>query len=487
MRLILLLLALLMLAPAVLAEDAKKAGKPKKRPPPLPGIHWESDFEKGMAKAERQGRPILFAVNALETEQANNHLASNLYRSNAWGDASRGYVAFCCNPNEHGTGKPNSCRRYPGCDCAAHKQALDWFLARFGLDLISPQHVILEPDGDLAYRKQYFTGVVGPSLLETYLSKVAPKTAYARAGGDREARIKQLAKCPVEEVDAQARRWLDGRDGLAAAALLNVLDDSYDAARRRAVIRALRHTPGLQVPVLAIAAEERVLFPEDEWNETTLWLRTLFEADRTYGVWGATRALVRLGKEVDRNAILRIWAGSAEDESTPGIDDLPERERPAAYEALLLAKDRRANRPNPPRSWTLGREREILRARGIAKVEDLYGLDLKRALADPHPRKLRPLILFADPADVRRNLDGLIETVAKSPWFRVRVAAALRLLEIREPQGGAVVDLLVEAIHDPLERAETRAHAIRILGEDPGQSTAEWRRLMNARVKGGAK
>lgn len=488
MRILAVLLALLLLVPASAAEESKSGAKPKKQAPPPPGIHWEPDFERGQARATREGLPILFAVNALESESANNHLASSLYRSRAWGDATRGYISFCCNPNEHGSSAPGACDRYPGCTCAAHKKALGWFLGRFGQDLISPQHVILEPDGDVAYRKQYYTRVVGPSLLDTYLSRIAPQTAYAQAALRRAAQIKQLSQIPVAELEGAAKPMLSGLDGLAAAALVNVLDDTYEAPRRLAVLRVLRHTPRLQAPVLALAAEERVFYPADESAETLLWIEALFAVDRTYGVWAATRALVRLKKDAERNAILRLWAGTPSEGKDPGIADLPKSERAFAFEALLLAGDRCAQVPNIPASWSQGREREVLRARtttpgGRTAVPGA----LKAALAEGHPRRLRPLILSASAAVVRQEMDGLIDVLAKSPSLRLRVAAALRLLEIRQPQGGAVVRLIRETLNDPIEGPETRAVAVKLLGDDPGQNQEEWERALTAHLQGGAK
>lgn len=481
------LIAAAMILPEAHAEGEGPGAAPRKKPAPIPGIRWERDFEKGLARAARLGRPVFIAVNALENEAANNRLAGQLYRSPAWGEASRGYIAFVCNPNTHGAGAGPTCSRYPGCDCATHRKALDWFLEQYGQDLISPQHVILEPDGDVAYRKQYYTGVVGPSLLENYLSNLDPKAAYARAAGTREKQIRELASCPPEEIGGRAAQWLDGRDGLAAAALVNVLDDAYDESRRTAVIRALSQTPGLQVPVLLLAAEERILFPQDEPAETRLWLETLFAADRRMGIWGATRALVRMDRAADRDAVLRIWAGRTPTAAAPGIDDLPKGERAAAFEALILAGDRRAQAGKTSASWTAGRAREIARARAKTGTRSAASRKLAEALETPNPRVLRPLILDAQVAEIRANEEGLAALLAQAPWQRVRIAAALRLLEIRKAVGGAVAGTLVPAISDPIEGPDARLRAVRILGADPGQSTAEWTRALKSFVSGGAK
>ncbi len=487
MRLIAFVLAWAALSSVVLAGDEKRPAKPKKPPPP-PGIWWADDLAAARKKAMREGRPLLFAINALESESANNRLAQVLYRSRAWGEASRGYVALVCNPNDHMANGEKSCSRYPGHVCTGHQAALLWFTKRFGESLISPQHVILEPDGDVAYRKEYYTGVVGPALLENYLSKVAPRIAYSRAGIGRPEQIKTFAKLPLEEIDAKAKSWLAGSDGLAAAALVNVLDDSYDAPRRAALIRALRHTHDLQLPLLVHAAEERVLYPADEPTETLLWIETLFEADRTTGVWAATRALVRMDDAAEREKVLRIWAGTAADAAAPGIDDLPENERSAAYEALILAKDRRALGTRAPAAWMDGRAGEIARAlrvvgRTTAGTEAVFD----QLSADAAPGRMRSALLTTTAADIRMNQKAIRRILATSHSERVRIAAALALLRVRLSHAGAVVRTIRAALGDPLEGPETRPLAVAILGEDPGQSAVEWTKRLEAHLQGGAK
>ncbi|MDJ0522776.1 MAG: hypothetical protein QNJ90_11975 [Planctomycetota bacterium] len=488
MRPLAFLCAWLALSTPVLAGDGKSAPKPKKPPRPA-GIWWEKDVATGLQRAMREGRPVLFAVNALENERANNRLASVDYRSAAWGEATRGYVAFVCNPNDHMAGGAKSCSRYPGHVCSGHRAALTWFTKRFGDNLISPQHVILEPDGDVAYRKEYYTGVVKPALLEAYLSKLAPRVAYSRAGIGREKKIAELGKRPIDETfEPHVVTWLRSGDGLAAAGVLNALDDSYDAPRRAALIRALRRTPALQVPVLIHAAEERVLYPGDEPAETRAWIATLFAADRASGVWAATRALVRMEDASERDAVLRLWAGTPADAPAPGIDDLPADERAYAYEALILAKDRRALATRVPAAWKAGRELEIARALRQADRTTSTPVDLGKVLSSATPPgTVRRSLLAADEAAVRKAADAVVMKLNHALSARVRIAAALALLKARLPQGGAVVRTILTALDDPLEGTETRAQALRVLGEDPGPDRAEWTRLMGERLKGGAK
>jgi len=487
MRLLAFFIAWVALSAVVLAGDDKAPRKAKKPPPP-PGIRWAQDLDAGRKKAMREGRPMLFAINALETESANNRLAQVSYQTATWGEATRGYVAFVCNPHDHMAGGDKNCTRYPGHLCGGHRAALAWFTKRFGESQISPQHVILEPDGDVAFRKEYYTGVVSPRLLETYLSKLAPRIAYSRAGIGRANEIKHLAQLPPEVMSARVEKWLDGSDGLAAAAIVNVVDDSYDAVVRRTLIHALRHTPRMQIPVLVHAAEERVLYPTDEPTETLMWIRTLFAADREAGVWAATRALVRLDDAAEREKVLRLWAGATDSATSPAIDDLPESERGHAYEALILAKDRRALVTRVPDAWkSLGAKR-IARAlrlvgRTTPATEALFGM----LSADASPGKQRHALLTTTAEDIRLHEKSVRKLLATSLSERVRIAAALALLRAKLPQEGPVVRTILAAFADPIEGVEALERALAILGSDPGQSPEEWKRALETHLKGGAK
>ena len=75
----LVLLALLCLPALCFAEDEKEKKKRKPPPPPPPGIWWAQDFEAGLSRAAREGRPILFCINALDTESANLRLRSQAF------------------------------------------------------------------------------------------------------------------------------------------------------------------------------------------------------------------------------------------------------------------------------------------------------------------------------------------------------------------------------------------------------------------------
>lgn len=244
----------------------------------------------------------------------------------------------------------------------------------------------------------------------------------------------------------------------------------------------------MQVPVLVHAAEERVLYPADEPVETLMWIRTLFAADRQAGVWAATRTLVRLEDEAERDKVLRIWAGAADGATSPAIDDLPESERAHAYEALILVKDRRGLVSRVPAAWkSLGAERVARALRKVDRTTPTTEALFDKLSADAAPGRLRSALLATTLADIRMNEKAIRKLLTTSLSDRVRIAAALALLRARRPQGGYVVGTLLAALSDSVEGVETRARAVSLLGSDPGQSPAAWKQALEAHVKGGAK
>src|SRR5262245_45652809 len=71
------------------------SGPKRVEPEEIPGIRWERDFQEGMRRAAREGRPVFIAVNATEQgEVANQWLHEKGYPSKEWGEASRPFVCF---------------------------------------------------------------------------------------------------------------------------------------------------------------------------------------------------------------------------------------------------------------------------------------------------------------------------------------------------------------------------------------------------------
>ncbi len=468
------ILLLLLASVGVLHADEGKPKKPKK--PPIPGIHWEPDFEAGMRRAALEGRPILFCVNALEEQVP--QLVTQLYRSEEWGTASRGYVCFACNPNDH-TGPDGLSTRFLGVPSKSYNAALTYVLKHFGPDLISPSHIILEPDGELAYRKDFYTNVVGPALLRRTLTSIAPGVAYSRAAIDREDRIKRVVSS--EAPGGEARAWLKSGDGYAMPGILNALDEIYDVKKRVALIGGCTDAPGSQLEAMAYGADERLQYPDDEPEETLAWVQALLAADREMGVRAAALAIARAPERTLRDSLLKAWAGKGPMEAVPAVKALPKDEQAAAVEALLLAADARGKTRLAEQDWAM--EMRLERARVKAGVKETKWPALRTALDDGSPGPLRGSLLEADAADVRANEMAIGNLLDHDFAERIRVAAALALLGGEcNKHTDRVVEVLLSIVFDPIEGPETRRHAVEHLGEDPGLALEEWEAAIRGRM-----
>ena len=482
----LLTLGLILVPLTALAEDPpKRPGKPAKRA--VQGIRWERELDAGLLRAAQEGRPVLFCINALYGQEgANTELGDIRYRSSSWGRATRGYVAFVCNPADH-DGPDGLSTVYEGIPSSTAKAALRYVLERFGSEQISPQHIILEPDGDVAYRKEYYTRVVGPGLLDAWLAFVSPPVARVRAGLDRERQIQRLKEAKTENLAAHARKWLGTGDGLAASGVLDVLLDEYDAKRRLALISALSSAPVQQRRVLEFAAEETATYPDDDEEVTLSWARALLRSNRPSGLWMLSRSIACTESEALRGRLLRLWAGRAEGQPVPQIGQLDADERELAAEALMLAGDERGDAGRPQAKGGDALPWRLRRA-----VSKRFGTPrwpaLEAALDDPHLAVVRGALLEADAGQVssqRAKVEALLTAAGQK---HIALAASLALV-----RGGKtvhkdlVINLLTGVIDDEIEGPEVRAALVDRLGEDFGRNRAGWRAALQSRLQEVAK
>ncbi|MHC5011106.1 MAG: hypothetical protein ACYTG6_09175 [Planctomycetota bacterium] len=451
---------------------------------PAAGVRWEADLEAALDRAAREGRPVLFAINALETERANQQLATVLYPSDAWGEATGEYVCLVCNPGNH-PGDDGRCARYGDIPCSAHRDALNYVLRRFSPDgaLISPQHIILDPDGGLAWRKEYFTGVVGPSLLESRLARICPDLAYGHVGLAREGRIAELLACPIEDVTAEARAWLASGDGLSSVGILAAADDTEDEERRARLIRALGSARGDTLPALEIAAYEATIEPDDDPYLSLQLATALFEADRPRGVRMAARLVVRSSTSRLRQAALQgLWATASESRPLSLPSDVPPAERPALLEALLLAGDARAaevaDQVEVPSGW----RRRLARAGRRSGTSVRVWPPLAEAIGGGTPGELRGALLEASAREIREHAREVSRLLDERDEERVVVAAALALLGAGPGADGRVPSVVLAAVLDPVEGPDARREAVQRLGEDPGRDPAVWLEVMRHKV-----
>jgi hypothetical protein len=387
------------------------------------------------------------------------------YPSREWGEGTRGFVCLVANPNDH-AGPDGLCSRYGGIPCSAHRDALTWVLERVGPDLISPQHLVVEPDGIVAWRREYFSGDLGPSDFEELLARTSPPAAIRRAAFARRDRIEALERAPIAEASRLANEWLGSGDALAASGIAALLAWSEDASRRLALIEALAEAGPRQAPVLLEAASSALLAPDEAPVETEAWLTMLARVDAAAGGRAALRVVVRTGDA----ALRRVATGLA-----------PESDR---AEALLLAGCPDEAEPflaaatTDPRRMARAKRRAGLAARGFPALAD--------ALRGGTPGERRGALLEADAEEVRGNEAAVRESFRVAPEERVRLAAALALLSAGTGADIGVAEAIAEVLDDPVEGEETREEAVRRLGTDPGGDPAAWVAAIRA-ATGGAR
>ncbi len=446
------------------------------------GIRWEPDLASGLERARREGRPVLFCINALDNESANNLLANDLYRSRAWGDATAGYVCFACSPHDHMRADGTNAR-FPGTPSATCRAAFEYVVARYVEEPISPQHVVVEPDGTLHWRRPFFDGVSGPHPhdFEDTLSAIAPSIAYRQAAGLRQERIRAVLALPAAERLDAVRAWLATNDGLAAAGVLGVLDALDDATERLAITAALRTARPSQAAVIAWGAADSLLAPDDDPPTTLAFLDALLTLDRPRGAAWAARAIARSGSEATRSALIETWSGPSPIGRAP-LDRLTVDERAAAIEALVIAGDRRGlESPRAGGAWPA----RLARARGIDASAN--GDDGPRRFdLDPivDPLALAARLERAPASDVLPQAASLMAILKRDGSATLRSRVAVALLRARATRDdSAVADALLEGFDDPLDEPDLRPTAIDALGEDPGGAPEAWRDAIRARLQ----
>ncbi len=441
------------------------------------GIRWEVDAEAAQARAAREGRPLLLALNALETERANQQLALELYRSAAWGDATEDWVCLPCNANHHGGA---ACSRYEGIPCSTHQTALRllYKLRRLPADrtVISPAHVVIDPDGRLVWDKEYYTGVVGPQLFERMLVGLSPSIALDRAARIRSHVIQVLEEVPTRKLDEEAEAWLGRDDPLAAAGLIVAADQELDPQRRLTLVRSLRHAREADRPLVQVGAYEGTLFPGHDLDLCLGWLEVAFATERRTALGHAMRAAFRAEDAATRDRILAVARpkGGAKRSAA---------ERAAKQELHWLLGQAEAGRKavEAEGDWI----RRQARAQRIGLGQGRVYAPLAEVAADAPPATLRGALLEAEPAEVRAEVEAVRQALRTRREERVRIAAALALLGAGLDDEGRVPKTILGAVFDVVEGEDTRREAVRRLGgDDPGWNEEVWIQALDAAVGG---
>jgi hypothetical protein len=452
-------------------EEPAEPKKPVPRRIPvveIPGIRWERDFAAGMRRAPREGRPVLLAVNAIDSGEVGNQVAANdLYPSKELGDPSRAFVCFVCNPNDHPTrtlaDETVVCGRYGVGTCACHKDALAWLLrhhAPDGLTVVSPSHWVFEPDGALFWHEDYVQSAPTPERLDAWTVAIAPRLAMRRVWTARDARLSALAKRPAADLEKEAAAWLASGDGLAAAGLVAMLDQEGDPARRKALFAVLARAGPAAAPLLFDSVDAATSNPDADPDAAVAWTRLAHAVDPSLGTWAAARTVAR-----SKQPTLRSLAIDAVvvDGPLPRVDS-PAR-RAQIGEALALAGERSGLDGIPVEGEGALPAGRLARARAAAGLPPPPGRE--EWWTD------RAGILGASAERVKARRDELVLLLEKrSTTPEVRVAAALAL---RRAGDGVGVPVLLWALADPVEGPEARAELARLSGgDDLGDDPSAW-------------
>lgn len=239
----------LALAAAALAQDP-----PPAPPQPAPGIHWETDYDTALARAQKEQRP-LFVAFLMDDEPANDETIKDHYKDPQIQKLLARFVCLVgCLGEHHGTDP--GCTKFPGLECAQHQAVEKKARARWlQSDLVcTPQHVFCDPQGNELRRKVYLIGkaTLAKCLLLTLtdcgidtkdLQVDFGKDGAGDLAADEHEKVTQwladLSSNSLEVRETALRGLGSAEDARALPAVLACCDDKHDQATRETAIGAL--------------------------------------------------------------------------------------------------------------------------------------------------------------------------------------------------------------------------------------------------------
>ncbi len=123
-----------------------------------PSIPWETDYDAALARAQAENKIVFVAVN-MDGEKANDHLAEEVYTDKGIAALAAEAVCLIASRDEHSkAGK--ECKRFGAITCAEHLAVESKVRAKLlqpGPDgaVVSPQHLMLAPDGTILMSAAY--------------------------------------------------------------------------------------------------------------------------------------------------------------------------------------------------------------------------------------------------------------------------------------------------------------------------------------------
>lgn len=161
-------------------------------------IVWSPSWELSYKKAKEENRPILVAINAEgialqgDTGNANEEMSSKTYRDPKLVAASAQSVNLIASAATHrrvavkqtdGSFR-QECTKFSGVTCAEHQEVerilrLEHF--KNVDDIVSPQHLLLQPNGALIARREYQVGAKELAKMIEDAVKVVGKPKKAQS------------------------------------------------------------------------------------------------------------------------------------------------------------------------------------------------------------------------------------------------------------------------------------------------------------------
>lgn len=168
-RRVALLAASLVVSAPVMAHDGAAPA------PRQDSVRWSPDFATALATAAEEQRVLVICFN-MDGEAANER-ALAMYGSDEFVAAVQGAICVMCSADAH-TAEGAPCSRFPGLRCREHRDCersarTHLFGAR--RDNIAPQHVVLYPDGIVAWHGVYESepGTIVRAIRDAEASKQA--------------------------------------------------------------------------------------------------------------------------------------------------------------------------------------------------------------------------------------------------------------------------------------------------------------------------
>lgn len=418
----------------LLAAAVAGAGGPAAAAPAAPKIHWATSVQAGLEEAKGKGLPLLVALN-MDNERGNEAMVEKVYTDPAFVAAAAKCVCTIGSMGSHDQ-VPDAargrrvCAKFGSLSCAEHQAVervirTDWLKVKVDVDVNSPQHFFLAPDGRRLFQRTWTLDAKELAALMARARELcAPESLaawdtkegrLARAADPlrpvREGALRDLAAMKDPEVDAKLTALAKGSaDEEVACDVLDAFAGAMTPDRAALAASLL----GAKSPAVRMHAAVAVEASKDPGAAKTL---------------GAALAKERVDEV--RGVLYRAVAGSAPgDAAARGIllGGLKEKDEVLPHVLVALgpwAKDLEVVAPlkalahgkDPWRvraaaCWTLGMSGKVDLAPGLREIKDE---EKRSGLSYVAKMAARRLDGDFDETEYRRSLRRFAPTPVRHP------------------------------------------------------------------------